>query len=90
MISEIQQQVFAESCAEGSTAVSFSFSVVFRVTSELPVASLTSGSISAKVLPRSVSHLKAPFLMLIDFLHQILRSASQGPPGPQALFAALH
>ena len=56
--SEIQQQVFAGSCAEGSTPVSFSFLVVFRVTSELPeVASLISGSILAEALLLSVSHL---------------------------------
>ena len=58
LISEIQRQVSAGSCAEGSTAVSFSFSVVFRVTSELPeVASLISGSILAEALLLSVSHL---------------------------------
>ena len=65
--------------------MSFSFSVVFRVTSELPgAASLISGSISAEALLLSASHLKAPFLMLADFLRQILHSASRGPPEQQA------
>ena len=55
---EIQLQVSAGSCAEGLTAVSFSFSVVFRVTFELPgAASLISGSILAEALLLSASHL---------------------------------
>lgn len=58
LISEIQLQVSAGSCAEGLTAVSFSFSVVFRVTFELPgAASLISGSILAEALLLSASHL---------------------------------
>ena len=92
LISGIPRQVSVGSCAEGSTAVSFSFSVVFHVTSELPRVSLISGSISAEVvLPWSVSHQweAPPFSKLADFLPQILRSTARGPPEPQVVLAAL-